>query len=66
MHQKIKKTISWIIGFPAGLIAVSEVNDLAYWWVQFLAVGILILVLLWNHAFGQEQYQPKLNRRRSF
>ena len=65
MHQ-IKQIISWLIGLPAGLIVVSEIQDLTYWWVQFVALGLLIAILKWNHAFDQEQYQPKLSRRRSF
>lgn len=66
MHQKIKQIISWMIGLPAGLIVVSEIQDLTYWWIQFVALGLLIAILKWNRAFDQEEYQPKLSRRRSF
>ena len=62
----IKQLISWVIGLPSALIVVSELNDLTYWWVQFVAMGLLIVILKWNHAFDQEQYQPKLNQRRNF
>lgn len=66
MHQKIKQAISWMIGLPTGLIVVGEIQDLTYWWIQFVALGLLLAILKWNHVFDQEQYQPKLNRRRSF
>lgn len=66
MHQKIKQIISWLIGFPAGLIVVSEIQDLTYWWIQFVALGLLFAILKWNHAFDQDQYQSNLSRRRSF
>lgn len=66
MHKKIKQIISWTIGLPAGLIVVGEIQDLTYWWVQFVALGLLVAILKWNHAFDQEEYQPKLSRRRSF
>lgn len=66
MHQKIKQIISWMIGLPAGLIVVGEIQNMTYWWIQFVALGLLIVILKWNHAFDQEEYQPKLSRRRSF
>jgi hypothetical protein len=62
----IKQLISWMIGFPAGLIVVGEIQDLTYWWVQFAALGLLVAILKWNHVFDQKDYQPKLSRRRSF
>ncbi len=75
MHQRFKtktsitkKVVSWTLGVPAALFAVSEVQDLNFWWVPFVAMGAVILVLRWNHAFdNKEEYQPKFaNRRRSF
>ena len=50
----IKKIVSWAIGLPCGLIAVSEVEDLSLWWIQFAAIGILALILFWNGAFEKD------------
>lgn len=50
----IKKIISWAIGLPCGLIAVSEVEDLNLWWIQFVAIGLLALILFWNGAFEKD------------
>lgn len=62
----IKQLISWVVGFPSGMIVLSELNDLSLWWVQFLALGLLVAVLYWNGAFIQEEYQPKTLSRRRF
>lgn len=63
-----KKVISWTVGIPAAVIAVSEINDLNYWWMPFAAIGLIVLILKWNRMFDdKEEYQPKfVNRRRSF
>jgi len=55
MLRKIRKTASLAIGIPAGLIAFSEVEDLRYWWVPFVAMGIVIAVLAWNGVFKKEE-----------
>lgn len=64
----IKQLISWIVGFPSAMIVLSELNDLSFWWIQFMALGLLVAILRWNHTVDQDQkqYQSKLNRRRSF
>ena len=64
----IKQLISWMVGFPSAMIVLSELNDLSFWWIQFMALGLLVAILRWNHTVDQDQkqYQSKLNRRRSF
>lgn len=64
----IKQLISWVVGFPSAMIVLSELNDLSFWWIQFMALGLLVAILRWNHTVDQDQkqYQSKLNRRRSF
>lgn len=49
--MSIKTIISLIIGIPAAIVLVSELNDLSMWWVQALAFGAVIAVLAWNGAF---------------
>lgn len=49
----IKRTISWFFGLPAGLIVVSELQDLTFWWIQFVALVVLFAILHWNSAFEQ-------------
>lgn len=55
MLRKIRKIASLAIGIPAGLVAVSEVEDLRYWWVPFVAMGVAIAILAWNGAFKKEE-----------
>lgn len=60
-----KKVISWTIGIPAAIVACGEPNDLRFWYVPFVALGIVIAILAWNHAFREEEeYQPKFVSRR--
>lgn len=47
----IKKIISWTLAIPSFVLAVSEYEDLNLWWIQFLAMGVLIVILGWNGAF---------------
>lgn len=54
MLRKIRKIASLAIGIPAGLVAVSEVEDLRYWWVPFVAMGVAIAILAWNGVFNKE------------
>jgi len=53
--QTIKKMVSWTIGIPAAIIAASEINDLNYWWLPFMALGVIVIILKWNHAFDESQ-----------
>lgn len=55
MLRKIRKIASLAIGIPAGLVAVSEVEDLRYWWVPFVAMGVAIAILAWNGAFKKDE-----------
>lgn len=55
MLRKIREIASLAIGIPAGLVAVSEVEDLRYWWVPFVAMGIMVAVLAWNGVFNKEE-----------
>lgn len=52
-NKQIKKIISWVVGLPAALIAVSEPTDLRLWWVQFAAIAVLAVVLLANGVFDE-------------
>lgn len=47
-----KKVISWVIGLPAALVMFSEVEDMRYWFVPFIAAGLLLGILYWNHIFA--------------
>ena len=57
--NKLKKIVSWTIGVPAGLLAVSEYEDLRFWWVPFLAMGVAIAILAWNGLFKKEEVYGK-------
>lgn len=59
MPKTIKKTLSWGVGVPAGLLAFSEVEDLRFWWVPFVAMGIALAILAWNGAFKKEEAYGK-------
>lgn len=53
-HQKtnsIKKAISWIIAIPALVIVMSDITNLALWWIQFAAIAALAALLGWNGMF---------------
>ena len=49
--MSIKKIISLIISVPALILAAGNLSDNNLWWAQFLALGVLVLVLAWNGAF---------------
>lgn len=55
MPKIIKKTLSCGVGVPAGIVAVSECEDLRLWWVPFVALGVVIAILAWNGAFKKEE-----------
>jgi hypothetical protein len=59
--QTIKKIISWAVGVPAFIIAFSEVNDLSYWWMPFVAMALLVLILKWNRLFDEPNDGGKVN-----
>lgn len=48
--MSIKTIISLIIGIPAAVVLVGELNDLSMWWVQAMALGAIMVVLAWNGA----------------
>lgn len=50
-NKQIKKIISWVVGLPAAIIAMSEPTDLRLWWVQFAAIAVLAVVLFANGVF---------------
>lgn len=52
-NKQIKKIISWVVGLPAALIAISEPTDLRLWWVQFVAIAVLAVVLFANGVFDE-------------
>lgn len=55
----LKKILSWTIGVPAGIVAVSETEDLRFWWIPFVAMGVAIVILAWNGAFKKEEVYGK-------
>lgn len=52
-NKQIKKIISWVVGLPAALIAVSEPTDLRLWWVPFAAIAVLAVILFANGVFDE-------------
>lgn len=52
-NKQIKKIISWVVGLPAAIIAISEPTDLRLWWVQFAAIAVLTVVLFANGVFDE-------------
>lgn len=52
-NKQIKKIISWVVGLPAAIIAISEPTDLQLWWVQFAAIAVLAVVLFANGVFDE-------------
>lgn len=52
-NKQIKKIISWVVGLPAAIIAISEQTDLRLWWVQFAAIAVLAVVLFANGVFDE-------------
>lgn len=52
-NKQIKKIISWVVGLPAAIIAMSEPTDLRLWWVQFVAIVVLVVVLFTNGVFDE-------------
>jgi len=52
-NKQIKKIISWVVGLPAMIIAISEPTDLRLWWVQFVAIAVLAVVLFANGVFDE-------------
>lgn len=52
-NKQIKKIISWVVGLPAAIIAMSEPTDLRFWWVQFTAIAVLAVVLFANGVFDE-------------
>ena len=55
--MSIKTIISLIIGTPAAVVLVSELNDLSMWWVQAMALGAIMVVLAWNGAFTKRNLE---------
>ncbi len=58
-EKMLKKVISWAIGVPAGTITVSEIEDLRFWWIPFIAMGVAVALLAWNGAFKKEEVYGK-------
>ncbi len=50
-----KKTVSWMVGIPSALVMFSEVEDMRYWFVPFVAAGLLAVILYWNNVFDTEK-----------
>ena len=52
-NKQIKKIISWVVGLPAAIIAMSEPTDLRLWWVKLAAIAVLAVVLFANGVFDE-------------
>lgn len=52
--NKLKQIISLILGIPAAIIMFSEIENLEYWWIQLVAVLVLLIVLKWNNLLDKE------------
>ena len=50
--NNLKKLISWTIGVPSAIVMFSEVEDVRYWFLPFVAAGMIIGILCWNHIFA--------------
>ena len=55
--MSIKQLISLIISIPALIVLASELNDLKMWWIQLIALGVILLVLAWNGAFTKRNLE---------
>lgn len=53
IKNNFKKVVSWGIGIPAAIVAVSEIEDLRFWYVPFIAMGLVVAILFWNRAFDE-------------
>lgn len=55
--MSIKKIISLIITIPALVLVAGDLKDNNLWWVQILALGVIVLVLAWNGMFKGVNYE---------
>ena len=53
--KTIKKIVSWTLGIPAAFLIACEVEDMKYWWIQFVAVAVVAAILIWNKTFKFEE-----------
>lgn len=53
--KTLKKLLSWMLGLPATIVVFSEIEDLSLWWIQFVALIVVIAILYWNGAFVKER-----------
>ncbi len=54
MKAKMRKIISWVIGWPAFVLAFAEYDDPRFWWVPFAAILTLVLIGWWNGTFNND------------
>lgn len=54
--NKAKKVITSIVGLPAVLILLSEVEDLRLIWVQVVAVVIIFALMAWWGLLKRTKY----------
>lgn len=64
--KTIKKIISWTITVPCLLITFSEFQNINDCWIQFVALGAVILVAYWNGLFKGEDYETISQKRRRY
>lgn len=54
--NKVKEIITGIVGLPAVLVLISELEDLRFWWVQAVAVVIVLLLMAWWGLLKRTKY----------
>lgn len=55
MLKNIKKIVSWTLGIPAALIVCSEAQSNEGIALQFIALGVLGVILFANGLFKREE-----------
>ena len=51
-----KKIISAVLGTPAALVMMSELTDMKLWWVQAVAVVIVLALMAWWGLLKRTKY----------
>ncbi len=52
-NKRIKKIVSWVVGLPAAIIAISEPTDLRLWWSAVRGNRGAAVVLFANGVFDE-------------
>ena len=51
-----KKIITAVLGAPAALVMMSELTDMKLWWVQAVAVVIVLALMAWWGLLKRTKY----------